>query len=135
MERRSAKRKAPSGSKTKNFTRNEKKVIITVDQWVGEAMEREKNGQAVFSSSHPVETSKICGISRSSVYNIRKEDNDATTKKTDGTGRPQIKLDDFEKSLLSRLVLGFYKRNPPTVPTLQMIMKEIEGIDYFPKLR
>ena len=118
METRSSlKRPASPGLKKKNFTASDKKFIQTVDKWVGEAMNREKNGNAVFKSSHAIKTSKNC------------------QKITDKvTGRPKIKLDDFEKSLLSRIMLGYYKRNPPEIPTLQKVFTEIQNIETFPKI-
>ena len=49
-------------------------------------------------------------------------------------GRPRIQLDDFDKLGLTRLILGYYKRIPPTLPTLDMIHSESQSLPGFPRM-
>ena len=48
-------------------------------------------------------------------------------------GRQKIYFDEFNKNALSRLILGFYKRNPPVLPTLDKICDEAMKMRDFPK--
>ena len=125
-------RKTPAPRKRKNFSESDKKIIEAIDKWVASAMEKEQNGEKIFQSNdHAMETSKICKISRSSIFNVRKDGSEVDWSQT---GRQKIILDDFDKSLLSRMILGFYKKNPPELPNLDKIYAEIQSIPSFPKL-
>ena len=127
MYLRSTKRKAVN---KENFSESNKTFIQNVDQWVGEAVEKQNAALPVFNTlNKSLETSKICGVSRPSVYNIRNADIPSTS-----SGRSKIVLDDFAKSFLSRLVLGYYKRSPPVIPTLNLILSNLEEVESFPKL-
>ena len=67
-------------------------------------------------------TVDICGVSTPAVYRIRagnSEDKGDVVK-----GRPRIVFDDFDKRGLSRLILGFYTRIPPELPTVDKIYAE-----------
>ena len=67
-----------------------------MDEWVGKAMEKERNGGKVFSTNdQATETSRICQISRKSIFNVRKKDVCGSS-----SGRKKISLDDFEKGML-----------------------------------
>ena len=112
------------GKKEQNFPHSEKQLIFKVDSWIGEAIESEKTDKKVFlSHDKAVETTKICGISRRGVFNIRKEvsadrEGTADQEKKGKNGRREIHLDSFDQIALSRLILGFYLRNPAELPTV-----------------
>ena len=88
-----------------------------------------------------VETAKICGISRREVFNIPKEvsaDREGTAdqekKEKKVTGRREIHFDSFDQIALSRLILGFYLRNPSQLLTVDKIYSEALNFPGFPPM-
>ena len=115
----------------KNKTDGEKVLIKKVDDWVGEAIMKERCKEKVFTSKdRATVTSKICGIPISEAFNLRKCQGEMQTKKR---GRPKIELDELDQRALSRLVLGFYRRQPSGLPALDKIHKESQEIPGIPK--
>ena len=55
-------------------------------------------------------------------------------KKKKATGRREIQLGSFDQTALSRLILGFYLRNPPELPTVDKIYSEELNLPAFPPL-
>ena len=87
------------------------------------------------------QTAKICRTSRREVSNIHKEVSadrkgtaDQEKKEKKVTGRREIQLDSFNQIALSRLILGFYLRNPPELPTMDKIYSEELNIPGFPPM-
>ena len=121
---------------SKQIAEDTKKIIKRVDTWVGEAIERERYGEKVFNKSRnkATVTAAICDTSERSVYRIRDENPAEEVSIADGLGRPKIELDDFDKCGLSRLILGFYKQIPPTLPTLDKIYTECLSCQGFPAM-
>ena len=125
------KRSHPSGSKKPNFSEENKGFLKCVNEWVKKAVERQKNDQPVFDSlDHALVTSQICNVSRRSIFNIQKCE--PSKKRT--RGRNKIAFDDFAKNRLSRMVLGYYKRNPPVIPTLNEIHSNLREDETFPPM-
>ena len=119
----------PSRSKTpKNKTSEELALMKKVYEWVAEAVTRERFGEQVFSSRDKnAITASICGVNRSTVQRACKGKKEKRTRST------TVHFDDFSKKALSRLILGFYKRNPPVIPTLNIIHSEAMDIPDFPQ--
>ena len=117
----------------------EKRLIKRIEKWVKQCVRLQKRGQPVF-SMNPLDTAKItagiCGTSRADVFRIRKE-NDAgeiINFVQRPLGRPRIFFDDFDKKGVSRLILGFYTRIPPELPTLDKIWTEALQLPGFPEV-
>ena len=111
------KRKTNETVNTKNKKRkggaksNADDIIRSVEQWVVAEMAREWFNEKIFSSRNWAKTvSLICGASKSTVLRVRKRNSENNGNKP---GRREIKLDDFDKRALSRLMLGLYRRTPP----------------------
>ena len=120
----------------------ERKVAFVkrLDNWMLAAADREKFKEKVFSQSSQRPNvaklvSEIFGISESKIYRIRKESEPMEQSENEETrGRPQIKLDDFNKNALSRLIHSFYTRPKPEIPTLDKIHAETLCIAGFPSM-
>ena len=107
-------------------------ITRSVEQWVVVAMDRERFVENLFSSRNLAKTvSLICGASKSTVLRVRKRNSENNGNKP---GRREIKLDDFDKLALSRLVLGLYTRTPPEIPTVTRIYEESQKIPGFPQI-
>ena len=111
-------------------TPEEKQIIKNVDSWLKEPMLREKlnkrtgTNDAIFREKNRASlAAQICGVSKSYVEKLRTGDIPIVPNKV-YRGRPQIPIDDFDKLLLSRITLGFYRRSPPELPTLEKIHEE-----------
>ena len=88
--------------------------------------------EKLFSSRNWAETvSLICGASKSTVLRGRKgnSENNGNTLR-----RKEIKLDDFDKRAMSRLVLSLYKWKPLEIPTFTTIYEESSKISGFPQI-
>ena len=108
-------------------------VVQKVFDWVWMAVEQEKTGNLVFNEGRDKGeiTAKICGVSRRSVYRAK----DITDQQTAHTpGRNRIQFDEFDKRSLSRLILGYYKKTPPVIPTLDMIHADAIELPGFPSV-
>ena len=101
------KRKAEkSHIKKKCLSESEKEIVRKIDEWVAEALDREQRGLKVFESNNRANiVSQICGISYCKVFRLRKDDE----MKPESCGRLAIEIDNFAKTAISCLVLGFYK--------------------------
>ena len=107
-------------------------IIRSEEQWVVAAMDRERFNEKVFSSRNLAKTvSLICGASKSMLLRVRKRNSENNGNKP---GRREIKLDDFDKRALSRLVLGLYRRTPPQIPMVTRIYEESQKIPGFPQI-
>ena len=100
------------------------------------AIKREKYGGKVF--PHADKTAllaEVRGTSSQSTQNVSncKIITDSNDSKCRG-GRKPIELDEFNQSLLRRVILGFYARQPAEIPTLDKITQEISSMLYFPKM-
>lgn len=138
------KRKSTAGERkgqVKWLTKEQKTLIAKVNKWVSAAVSREKNKQAVFTHTSPTRiTSEICGISERHVYRVKKDEESSSDD--DGgrvcdaspRGRPKIKIDDFNKNALCRLIHSFYIRPRPEIPTLDKIHQEALRIPGFPEV-
>lgn len=131
--KRKAKKDAVKGHRKKgcrSISESVKEIVRKIDEWVAEGLDRERRGLKVFESNNRANiVSQICGITYGKVFRIRKEEN-----MTPKSGRPAIEIDNFAEAALSRLVLGFYKRLPPELPTLATILGESRSIPEFPVL-
>ena len=123
----------------------ERDLVCRVDSWVGEATKREKGGERVFKSrGRANETGKICGVSKRQVLRLKsKHDADHVDKTgiereisevSKNMGRPRIELNDFDKTALSRLLLGYYLKPPPEIPTLSKIHTDALKMPGFPAM-
>ena len=110
-----------------------------------ERLSNVKNTEDIYkvflSDDKAVQTAKVCRISRREVFNICKEvstDREGTAdqekKEKKVTGRQEIRLDSFDQTALSRLILGFYLRNPPELPTVDKIYSEELNRPGFPPM-
>ena len=82
-------------------------------------------------TSHTAEeAAKICGVSERTIYRLRH--NNEPLSKIPRIGRPPIFIDDFNKTALQRLILGFYKKL--VLPTLDLILHESREIHGFPEI-
>ena len=125
----SAKKSRLASRKRENLSVGEIKIIKKVDEWIKEAIQRERNNQPVFPIKNQAKVvSDICGISEREVYSVRKKEVPGKS-----TGRKKIVFDNFNKRALSRLVLGFYRREVPEIPTLEKIHKGASEIPGFPQ--
>ena len=78
----------------------------------------------------------LCGKSERKVFSLRKE-NAAKSfegKKDCDVGTPKIKLDEFYKAALLRLVFNFYDKANPEIPTAIQILEEALLLPVFPPL-
>ena len=124
-----AKKSRPTPRKRGNLSIEEINLIKKIDEWIKEAIQRERLNEPVFPIKIQAKVvSDICGISEREVYSLRKKE-----KPGKSTGRKKIVFDDFNKRALSRLVLGFYRREVPEIPTLEKIYKEASEIPGFPQ--
>ena len=125
------KKSRPTGFKKPNFSDENKEFLKNVNAWVKKAIQRQNNDQPVFDClDHALVTSQICNVSRRSIFNIQRgEPSKKLPKKS-----PKIVLDDFAKNRLSRMVLGYYKRTPPVIPTLDKIHSDIKEDESFPSM-
>ena len=119
--------------KSKNTRRKkeEKEIVKRVHEWVDVAVVRARENKPVFDVTHNKVriTADISGVSERSVYRFRTEKDG----RKEGLGRPRIEFDDFDKLALSRLILAFYRRIPPELPTSDKIYTEACLIPGFPK--
>jgi len=107
-----------------------KELIKKLDTWLEEPMRRERLNHAT-GTNHKVfdvqnralQTARICGTSQSYVKKLRTGTISTQNKKNPGR-RPSILVDSFDKRLLSRVALSFYRRTPPELPTLDTIHEE-----------
>ena len=108
-------------------------LIQKVDAWAADAMFRENVlKEKVFTSSCVARVvSDICNVSERTVYYARKHNPKRKFKKD---GRCSINLDDFDKKALSRLVLGYYRKTPPELPTVQKIYEDSQKLPGFPPI-
>lgn len=123
-----------SRKKRKNLSEDEKKMVQKVHQWTSEAVMRERVKDQVFNEGQNVSknVSKICGVSVPTVYRCIR--NIGPSNSEEKRGRPRIKLDEFDQNALSRLILGFYTRKPPELPTLNKIHCEALQLPGFPDM-
>ena len=138
LKTRSYKVKVPARKITpKNRLAGEKEMVRRVDDWVAEALLRRQCGDDVFQFDNQSKiVASICGVSERSVYYMRGDAGgvDGRTKAVKPMGRPTIKFDDLDRLGLSRLILGYYRRMPPELPTLKKIHSEaLEHLDNFPQ--
>ena len=108
-------------------------------------MKREKSGERVFESrSRAKETGKICGVSKTQVLRLKSKHDSHHVDETGiereisevskNMGRPRIELDDFNKTALSRLILGYYLKPQPEIPTLAKIHTDALKMPGFPAM-
>lgn len=130
------KNKKKRETKVKPKSGEEKEITKKVHNWVQEAIERERRGERVFQDSREKAhvTGEICGMAKRTVQRIMKntECNDEGEKET--RGKKGIVFDDFDKTSLSRLIMGYYKRLPPEIPTLNKIYADSQKMPGFPKI-
>ena len=108
-----------NNNKQQWLTDEEKILIGKIDQWVKDAISREKNGQKFFlETNHAKITSKVCCISERQVYHLRKSKDLKDVEKENHINQRENKLDDYNKSALSRLVYNFYTKPNLEIPTL-----------------
>ena len=105
------------------------------------AADRERYNEPVFKKRPNIAklVSEIFGISERKVYQVRKNEqlgsksndkddkfeSDSNEEAPEETrGRSRIKLDDFNKNALSRLIHSFYTRPTPEIPTVDKIHAE-----------
>ena len=111
--------------------RNADDIIRSVEQWVVAAMDREWFDENVFSSRNLAKSVSfdLRSFQKYGVEGKRNSENNENKH-----GRREIKLDDFDKRVLSRLVLGLYTRTPPEIPTVTRIYEESQKIPGFPQI-
>ena len=123
-----------NNNKQQWLTIEEKILIGKIDQWVKDAISREKNGQKVFlETNHAKITSKVCCISESQVYRLRESKVLKDVENENHVNQRKNKLDDFNKSALSRLVYNFYTKPNLEIPTHDKIHSAAFEIPRFPK--
>ena len=134
-----------SNRRGKKWSQKERDLVYRVDSWMGEAMKREKRGERVFESrSRAKETGKICGVSKMQVLRLKSKHAPHHVDETGiereisevskNMGRPRIELDDFDKTALSRLILGYYLKPQPEIPTLAKIHTDALKMPGFPAM-
>ena len=69
----------------------------------------------------------MCGVSQRIVYQST-----TNTESTGVIGRPPIQFDEFDVNCLSRLIMGYYKRKPAEIPTLDKIYEDALQLPEFP---
>ena len=101
-------------------------------EWLWLAVERQRNRLPVFEGSLDKVriAAQILGVSRCTVYRSLQAKSENPSK----GGRPKIQFDQFDELGLSRLILGFYKRTPPEIPTLNKIHREALLLPGFPQV-
>ena len=134
-----------SNRRREKWSQKERALVYRVDSWVGEAMTREKSGERVFElRSRAKETGKICGVSKTQVLRLKSKHDSHHVDETGiereisevskNMGRPRIELDDFDKTALSRLILGYYLKPQPEIPTLAKIHTDALKMPGFPPM-
>ena len=76
---------------------------------------------------------EICGVHRTTPLKCVQKIGKAPAEKRK-RGRKPLVIDDFDQKALSRLVLSFYTRSPPQLPTLDLITEEAKEIPGFPQV-
>ena len=85
-------------------------------------------------TNHANITSNVCCISERQVYRLRKSKDLKDVENENHVNPLENKLDDFNKSALSRLVYNFYIKPNPEIPTLDKIHSAALEIPGFPKI-
>ena len=126
------KRSVPKKTKISSYSEDTKNVVQNISDWVRAAIEREENGERVFTSKIIVdEIQNISRISKSSIYRFLKDGE--VNVKPKKMCKEKVVFDEFDEKGLSRIILGFYKRTPPELPTLDKIYKEALNLQGFPR--
>ena len=110
-------------------------LIARVAEWVKEAIKRQREGVLVFDPNcldlNKV-TAEVCGVSATTVQSsLRRGKRQGEKRKR---GREKVILDHFQEGALTRLVLSFYKKSPPVLPTLKLVYEEALKMDGFPQV-
>ena len=106
-----------------------------MDQSVKDAVSREKNGQKFFLETNYTKIiSKVYCISERQLCRLQKSKDLKDVENENHVNQRENKLDDFNKSALSRLVYNFYTKPNPEIPTLDKIHFAALEIPGFPKI-
>ena len=110
-------------------------MIGKIDQSVKDAISREKNGQKFFLETNYTKIiSKVYCISERQLCRLQKSKDLKDVENENHVNQRENKLDDFNKSALSRLVYNFYTKPNPEIPTLDKIHFAALEILGFPKV-
>ena len=117
------------------------KIIVNAINWVRKALDKQANGLMIFdqNSLNPYAiAAEICGVNRTTTKRVEQRVMDTAQGKTQGVkrkrGRKPVVLDNFQERSLVRIVLGFYSRNPPVLPTTEMVRQEAISMVGFPQM-
>ena len=123
------------------MTSHERKIVENVTKWMDKAVQMNREGNMYLPRGKITElVANLCNVSVSAVKNIKKDLlKDAEGKKETSSqkkrgGRKSIELDEFNQSLIRRVVLGFYLRRPAEIRTAEKVHKELMDMPGFPKM-
>ena len=110
-------------------------MVARVAEWVKQAVQRQRDGKPVFDPGClQVEkiTGEICGVSPANTrYCVKRVKNPQEKRKR---GRKAVVLDSFQERGLAQIVLGYYSKEPPVLPTVAMVLADAREMFGFPKL-
>ena len=110
------------------------KIVANVVNWVQHALEKQIAGEIIFDGLNVYNiAAEICGVHRTTPLKCVQKIGKAPAEKRK-RGRKPLVIDDFDQKALSRLVLSFYTRSPPQLPTLDLITEEAKEIPGFPQV-
>ena len=134
-----------SNRRGKKWSQKKRDLVYRVDSRMGEAMKREKSSERAFeSSSRAKETGKIYGVPKMQVLHLKSKHDSHHVDETGieceisevskNMGRLRTELDDFDKTALSQLILGYYLKPLPEIPTLAKIHTDALKMPGFPAM-
>ena len=110
-------------------------MVARVAEWVKQAVQRQRDGKPVFDPGClQVEkiTGEICGVSPANTrYCVKRVKNAGQKRKR---GRKAVVLDSFQERGLAQIVLGYYSKEPPVLPTVAMVHADAREMFGFPEI-
>ena len=133
-KRRQTSRKKDSSQIKNTYSEDAVEIMRNVRAWIETAISKQRNGEAVFSSKNIAQVSaEICKVSESTIYRVSKH-SEQYIKEKKKPGPKANEIDDFNKTAISRIILGFYKKPQPENPTLEKIYSAVQELTNFPEI-
>ena len=124
-KRRQTSRKKDSSQIKNTYSEDAVEIMRNVRAWIETAILKQRNGEAVFSSKNIAQVSaEICKVSESTIYRVSKH-SEQYVKEKKKPGPKANEIDDFNKTAISRIILGFYKKPQPYLKKIYIVVHEL----------